>query len=50
VDYLGDVPWGESEYARNWYARMKSRPSFRAILADVSGALPPAAHYADPDF
>jgi glutathione S-transferase len=50
VDYLGDIPWGESEYAKNWYARMKSRPSFRAILADVSGALPPAAHYANPDF
>jgi glutathione S-transferase len=50
VDYLGDIPWGESEHAKSWYARMKSRPSFRAILADVSGALPPAPHYANPDF
>lgn len=50
VDYLGDVPWGENEHAKNWYARMKSRPSFRPILADVSGALPPSAHYADLDF
>jgi glutathione S-transferase len=49
VDYLGDVPWSENEHAKNWYARMKSRPSFRPILAEVSGALPPAAHYANPD-
>ena len=50
VDYLGDVPWSESEHAKNWYARMKSRPSFRPILADVSGALPPSSHYANLDF
>ncbi len=50
VDYLGDVPWNENEHAKNWYARMKSRPSFRAILAEVSGALPPSPHYANLDF
>ena len=50
VDYLGDLPWSESEHVKSWYARMKSRPSFRPILAEVSGALPPAPHYADPDF
>jgi glutathione S-transferase len=50
VVYLGDVPWNESEHAKSWYARMKSRPSFRPILAEVSGALPPSAHYANPDF
>ena len=26
VDYLGDVPWNEDEAAKNWYARVKSRP------------------------
>ena len=30
VDYLGDVPWDEDEAAKHWYARIKSRPSFRA--------------------
>ena len=35
VDYLGDVPWSEDEAAKNWYARVKSRPSFRPILADT---------------
>ncbi len=50
VDYLGDVPWEEHEGAKEWYARVKSRPSFRPILADhVSGASP-AKHYADLDF
>ena len=42
VDYLGDVPWNEDEAAKNWYARMKSRPSFRAMLADTLAGLPPA--------
>ena len=35
VDYLGDVPWSEDEAAKTWYARMKSRPSFRPLLADT---------------
>jgi glutathione S-transferase len=50
VDYLGEVPWEEFAVAKVWYARLKSRRAFRAILADrVPGALP-AAHYADLDF
>lgn len=50
VDFLGDVPWSEDEAAKNWYARMKSRPSFRAILADRLPGITPAAVYADLDF
>ncbi len=50
VDYLGDVPWDEDETARDWYARVKSRPSFRALLADTIPAVAPAPHYADLDF
>lgn len=50
VDYLGDVPWTEHIAARDWYARIKSRPSFRAILADHINGLPPPPHYADLDF
>ena len=30
ADYLGDVPWDEDETAKHWYARVKSRPAFRA--------------------
>ncbi len=50
VDYLGDVPWEEHEAAKEWYARVKSRPSFRPILADHVPGAPPAKHYADLDF
>lgn len=50
VDFLGDVPWDENEPAKVWYARMKSRPSFRPLLADKLPGLAPAPIYADLDF
>ena len=50
ADYLGDVPWNEDETAKTWYARVKSRPSFRPLLSDVVAGLPPSATYADLDF
>jgi glutathione S-transferase len=50
LDYLGDVPWDEHEPAKEWYARIKSRPSFRPILADHIPGSPPPKHYADLDF
>jgi glutathione S-transferase len=50
ADYLGDVPWSEDDAAKNWYARVKSRPSFRPLLADTLAGLAPATHYADLDF
>jgi glutathione S-transferase len=50
VDYLGEVPWDEDATAKLWYARVKSRPSFRSILSDVVRGSRPAPHYADLDF
>ena len=50
ADYLGDVPWDEDETAKAWYARMKSRPSFRALLTETLAGLPPSPSYADLDF
>ena len=50
VDYLGDVPWDEDETAKAWYARIKSRPSFRALLGETLPGLPPSPTYADLDF
>jgi glutathione S-transferase len=50
IDYLGDVPWGEDDVAKTWYARVKSRPSFRPLLADRLNGLAPADHYTDLDF
>jgi len=50
LDYISDVDWNRSEVVKDWYAKIKSRPAFRGILADqVPGFLPPA-HYADLDF
>jgi glutathione S-transferase len=49
-DYLGEVPWNEDEMAKNWYARVKSRPSFRPILADTLAGVPASATYANLDF
>lgn len=50
VDYLGHVPWQENRDAKDWYARIKSRPSFRPLLADQIAGMPPPAAYADLDF
>lgn len=50
LDYFGDVNWDTVPDLREWYVRMKSRQSFRNLLADrLSGKLP-VAHYADLDF
>lgn len=50
LDYLGDVPWADFPEAKDWYARIKSRPSFRALLADHVPGAPPPKHYANLDF
>jgi len=50
LDYLGEIDWREFEAARDWYSRMKSRPSFRSLLNDRVRGLSPASHYADLDF
>ena len=50
IDYLGDVPWSNHEPAKEWYARVKSRPSFRSLLGDHIPGCPPPQHYADLDF
>jgi glutathione S-transferase len=50
IDYLGNVPWNDFPSAKGWYQRIKSRPSFRPLLADsVRGVAPPSS-YADLDF
>ncbi len=50
LDFLGEIDWKISPPVREWYARMKSRPSFRAILSDRIPGFEPPAHYADLDF
>jgi glutathione S-transferase len=50
LDFTGDVDWQRNAAAREWYARMKSRPSFRALLAERVPGMTPPEHYADLDF
>ncbi|WP_448206017.1 glutathione S-transferase family protein [Azospirillum sp. sgz302134] len=50
VDYVDNVPWDKIPEAKDWYARIKSRPSFRSLLADSIPGCPPPRHYADLDF
>ncbi len=50
IDYIGDVPWEEHPGARDWYARIKSRPSFKPLLEDTIPGFQPAGHYQDVDF
>ncbi|QKG70584.1 glutathione S-transferase family protein [Erythrobacter mangrovi] len=46
ADYLGGIDWKGHDQARGWYAVMKSRPSFRPLLAEKMEGLPPPPHYA----
>ena len=50
LDYFGDIDWDRHAETKNWYAKMKSRPSFRELLADQIPGLPAAAHYGNLDF
>jgi glutathione S-transferase len=50
LDYFGDVPWKSFPAVRDWYARIKSRPSFRPLLQDSLPGFAPAAEYANLDF
>ncbi len=50
LDYLGEIDWGEAPQAKDWYQRIKSRPSFRPLLAERIRGVTPVSHYADLDF
>ena len=50
IDYFGDVPWAEYPAVKSWFQRVKSRPSFRPLLADMVRGITPGPHYADLDF
>jgi glutathione S-transferase len=50
LDYLDEVPWDAYQPARNWYVRLKSRPSFRQLLEDRVAGIPPPLHYDNLDF
>lgn len=42
ADYMGGIDWGGHGSSRIWYSALKSRPTFRALLADrMEGIFPP---------
>ena len=50
IDYLGDIPWEEYKNAKLWYAKIKSRPSFKEILKDNIKGIAPSSNYTNLDF
>ena len=50
MDYLGHVPWQDYNDVKDWYVRLKSRPSFRCILDDLVPNFSPVEHYGVLDF
>ncbi len=50
LDFLRNVEWERSPNVKEWYAKLKSRPAFRTLLADHLLGFQPPDHYADLDF
>lgn len=50
LDYIRDVDWNRNANVKDWYAKIKSRPAFRSILADQVSGFPQPPHYSDLDF
>lgn len=50
IDYLDEVPWDKFKGAKDWYMKVKCRPSFRPILSDHIAGMNPPKHYANLDF
>ncbi|CBI75944.1 Glutathione S-transferase [Bartonella clarridgeiae 73] len=50
LDFLAEIDWKQFPAAREWYTRIKSRPSFRPLLMDRVRGIAPSSHYADLDF
>ncbi len=50
LDYISDVDWNRCASVKDWYAKIKSRPAFRSLLADAIPGFRPPAHYTDLDF
>jgi glutathione S-transferase len=50
ADYLGGVDWRGHKQTVDWYGVMKSRPSFRPLLAERMEVIVPPAHYDKVDF
>ena len=50
LDYFGEVSWASYPGLKTWYMKLKSRPSFRPLLADRFPGVQSSAWYHDLDF
>jgi glutathione S-transferase len=50
ADYLGGIDWNGHEQTKDWYAKFKSRPSFRPLLSERMEGITPPPHYELVDF
>ena len=50
LDYFGEVSWATWPGLKTWYMKLKSRPSFRPLLADRFPGVQASAWYRDLDF
>lgn len=50
LDYFGEVSWAAYPAVKTWYMKLKSRPSFRPLLADRFPGVHASAWYHDLDF
>lgn len=50
ADYLGGIDWRGHDRTREWYAALKSRPSFRPLLSERMEIVGPPEHYDKVDF
>ena len=50
ADYLGGLDWRSHKQTTEWYAVMKSRPSFRPLLGERMEVIAPPPHYDKVDF
>lgn len=50
LDYLGEMAWDKIPYLKEWYMKIKSRPSFRLFLQQTFPGLAPSSWYPCLDF
>ena len=50
LDYLGEMKWERIPVTKKWYAKIKSRPTFREILQEKIYTIPPSENYQNLDF
>lgn len=50
LDYLGELKWDDLAEIKTWYAKIKSRKSFKSLLQDKIGGIMPSEGYTSLDF